>query len=129
MSGTRRAYWLPLAVTMRPVPVSTSPSCTPAWSRSRDKVGPSSAGGVSASSTAIERAFLVSSESCESSDARASTSPESSARSSGTSNQDSIERPTNWTATKKTSATGRTVISTNEPAMRAIRRVPNKPRR
>ena len=98
-SGTSRPYWLPLVVTMRPVPEAISASCTPTWSRSRFSVEGQSDCGVSASSRAMPRAFWLRSTSSESSAVRPRVSPDSSARSTGTANHDSIERPTNCTDT------------------------------
>ena len=66
--------------------------------------------------------------SSESSAARPTFKPPSSARSTRTSNQLSIERPMNCTDTAYTSAPGSTATSANSSTRRAASREPNTPR-
>jgi len=99
-SGTSEANWLPLVVMMRPVPEAIIASVTPSCSRRLFSVSGHIGRGVSDSSTATLRAFCVRSASSESSAVRPSVSPDSSPRSTGTANHDSIERPTNCTETR-----------------------------
>ena len=99
-SGTSMPKRLPLVVMMRPVPEAIIASSTPTWLRERFSVVGQSASGASASSPATPRAFWVRSLSSESSAVRPRFRPDSSARSTGTANHDSIERPTNCTATR-----------------------------
>jgi hypothetical protein len=99
MSGTSDEKREPLACRMRPELVMINASWTPARSRSSCSRSAHCSVGVASSSAAALRVLALRSTSIESSVVRPRVNPESSARSIGTSNHDSIERPRNCTAT------------------------------
>ncbi|MCY1529395.1 hypothetical protein D9M68_645360 [compost metagenome] len=99
MAGSSWPYWLVENATMRPLPVNTMASCTPLASRSRVRVSATPLSLLRLSSMAMERARASRSASSESSAARPRFRPASSAVSTRTLNQDSIERDMNCTET------------------------------